>query len=99
LSQEPDIQTTPEQVEPLENVNQDLVRILLERISTLEVLNDHLARSLKSCIKLLTQFKEAAPNPDGWQDLLETLEFNLKAAESIQEQKMFNLTCGIAGKP
>ena len=35
-------------------------------------------------------------NPEEWQDMLDTLESNLKAVETVQKEKMFNQT-GLLG--
>jgi hypothetical protein len=91
LSQEPDIKTILEHVEAVENVNQDLVKNLLERISTLEVLNDRLISTLKSCFGLLSQFKSAVPNQEQWQELLNSFEFELEVAESVQRNRIFDV--------
>jgi len=78
----------------LEEVNQELVLNLLKRIATLEEINSQLATDLKSCVGLLKVFKEAVPNPEEWQDMLDTLESNLHAVETVQDEKMFNQLVG-----
>ena len=80
----------------LEEVNQELVVNLLKRIATLEEINSQLATDLKSCVGLLKVFKEAVPNPEEWQDMLDTFESNLKAVETVQKEKMCNQT-GLLG--
>jgi hypothetical protein len=80
----------------LEEVNQELVVNLLKRIATLEEINSQLATDLKSCVGLLKVFKEAVPNAEEWQDMLDTLESNLQVAEIVQGKKMFNQT-GVLG--
>ena len=88
-----------EHVANLEEVNNDLVANLLKRVVLLEDINGQLLTDLKSCIVLLNEFKTAVPNSDQWQDLLDILESDLGAAETVQEHKMFNQTCGIIGTP
>jgi hypothetical protein len=88
-----------EHVANLEEVNNDLVANLLKRVVLLEDINGQLLTDLKSCIVLLNEFKTAVPNSDQWQDLLDILESDLEAAETAQEHKMFNQTCGIIGTP
>ena len=83
----------------LEEVNQDLLVNLLKRIVLIENINGQLATDLKSCIGLLKVFKEAAPDPEECQEVLNTLELNLKAAETVQKQKMFKQTDGFIGTP
>ena len=76
----------------LEEINQELVVNLLKRIATLEEINSQLASDQKSCIGLLKVFTEAVPNPEEWQNMLDTFESNLKAVETVQKEKMFNQT-------
>ena len=78
-------------IEALEEVNQDLVKKLLERISTLEVLNDQLITLLRSCARLLSPLKKTVSDPDELLGLLDNLEFNLKAAESVQEHRFLDV--------
>ena len=91
MSQEPYIKAILEHVEAMGNVNLDLVKNLLERISTLEVLNDQLITSLRSCIRLLSSLKKTVPNPDELQDLLSKLEFALKAADAVQGNRILGV--------
>ena len=88
-----------EHVANLEEVNNDLVANLLKRVVLLEDINGQLVTDLKSCIEILKEFNKAVPNPEEWQDLLNTLEADLQAAETVQGHKMFNQTCGIIGTP
>ncbi len=99
MSQNPDIKAILEHVEALENVNQDLVVNLMKRIVLVEGTNDLLVKALGVSIGLLKEFKNAVPNPEEWQTLLNHLETDLKTAEAVQEQKMFNLSCGFIGTP
>ncbi len=86
-----------EHVAKLGEVNNDLAANLLKRVVLLEDINGQLVTGLKSCIEILKEFKDAVPNPDQWQDLLNTLKSNLQAAEAAREHKMFNQTCDIIG--
>jgi hypothetical protein len=83
-------------VEDLEQVNEQLVVNLLKRIALLENINGNLATDLRCCIGLLKVFKETVPNPEEWQDMLNTLEANLKTVKTVQEERMFNQT-GLLG--
>ena len=79
-------------VTDLEEVNQELVTNLLKRVATLEEISSQLATDLKSCVGLLKVFKEAVPNPEEWEDMLDTLESYLQVAETVRGKKMFNQT-------
>ena len=69
---------------------------LIRYVTNLEEINSQLATDLKSCVGLLKVFKEAVPNPEEWEDMLDTLESNLQVAETVQGKKMFNQT-GLLG--
>ena len=99
MSRESDIETILKDVKALEDVNQDLVVNLMKRIVLVEGTNDLLAKALGVSIGLLKEVKEAAPDPEKWQNLLDLLESDLGTAESVREHRMFNLTCGIVGSP
>jgi hypothetical protein len=94
-----DIETILKDVKALEDVNQDLVVNLMKRIVLVESTNDLLVKALGSSIGLLKEFKNAVPDPEKWQNLLNMLESDLQTVESVQEQRMFKLTCGIVGIP
>ena len=99
MSRESDIETVLKDVKALEDVNQDLVVNLMKRIVLVEGTNDLLAKALGVSIRLLKEVKDAAPDPEKWQNLLDLLESDLGTAESVREHRMFNLTCGIVGLP
>ena len=99
MPQGPDIEILLKKIEALEGVNQDLVVNLMKRIVLVEGTNDLLIKALGISIGLLKEFNNAAPIPEEWNTLSDLLESDLKTAEAVQEQKMFNLTCGIVGAP
>ena len=90
MSKEPDIKTVLGHVGASKDANQVLMKKFLERISTLEVLNNHLADTLKSCVELFSSFKNAVP-PDELQNLLDNIEFALKAVEAVQRNRIRDL--------
>jgi hypothetical protein len=63
---------------------------VLEYIAALEGVNDRLVTTLRFCIKLLTKFKSQVPDPEGWQDMLNTFELTLHTAETACEPKTFH---------
>jgi hypothetical protein len=91
LSKEPYIKAILEHPEALKDGNQDLLMNLLERISTLEVLNDQLITSLRSCIRLLSPLKKTVSDPEELQGLLDNLEFALKASDAVQGDRIRNV--------
>ena len=99
MGEELDIKSMLKDIEPLEKVNTDLVVNLLTRIVLVEDVNDLLVKALKSSIGLQKEFNDVVPNPEEWQNLVDHLGMDLQPAETVQKQKMFNLTCGIVGTP
>jgi hypothetical protein len=63
---------------------------VLEYIAALERVNDQLVVTLKFCTQLLTEFKSQVPDPEGWQDMLNTFVLTLHEAETAREQKTFH---------
>ena len=60
---------------------------LFEYISLLENVNEQLVNTLKRCIELLTEFTPSVPDPDGWQDMLNTFRETIKVGERIVGKK------------
>jgi len=54
---------------------------MLNYIKALEGLNDQLLVALKKCVQVMTPFKDLAPDPDGWQELLDLFEATVQAGE------------------
>ena len=52
----------------------DLIQKMLNYIDALEKTNDELLATVKKCVKLLTQFKETVPDPQGWQGMLDLFQ-------------------------
>ena len=63
---------------------------LLKCILASEAVNEQLVITLRYCIKLLTEFKEDVPDPEGWQDMLGTFEETLKSAEAVHGRGTFH---------
>ena len=60
---------------------------LFEYIGLLENVNEQLVNTLKRCVELLTEFKPSVPDPEGWQDMLETFRETIKVGERIVREK------------
>jgi len=60
---------------------------LFEYISLLENVNEQLVNTLKRCIELLRELKSSVPDPDGWQDMLNTFRETIKVGERIVGKK------------
>ena len=60
---------------------------LFEYISLLENVNEQLVNTLKRCIEVLTELKSSVPDPDGWQDMLNTFKEATKVGERITGKK------------
>ena len=60
---------------------------LFEYISLLENVNEQLVNTLKRCIEVLTELKSSVPDPDGWQDMLNTFRETIKVGERIVGKK------------
>jgi hypothetical protein len=54
---------------------------MLNYIQALEALNDQLLFTLKKCVQVMTPFKELAPDPDDWQEMLNLFDETIKAGE------------------
>jgi len=56
-------------------------------IITLEKTNEELLNTLKKCVELLTKFTPSAPDPHGWQEMLDTFQETIKVGERIVGRK------------
>jgi hypothetical protein len=63
---------------------------VLEYIAALERVNDQMVITLRYCVKLLTEFKSQVPDPEGWQDMLNTFVLTLHEAETAREKRTFH---------
>ena len=48
---------------------------------------DELLATVKEGVKLLTQFKETVPDPQGWQEMLDLFQETIKVGERVVEEK------------
>ena len=59
-------------------------------IALLEKTNDELVNTLKDCVRLLAQFDEMVPDPEGWQEMLEVFQETINIGERVIEEKIFH---------
>ena len=59
----------------------DKMQDMLSYIQALESLNDHLLFTLKKCVQVVTPFKERAPDPAGWQEVVDLFEETIQTGE------------------
>jgi len=71
----------------VKTLSQDQTEKLLNYIAALEDVNNQLINSLKKCVKVMTQFKDWVPDPDGWQDMLDLFEQTIGVGERVVEEK------------
>jgi len=68
-------------------VSDDPKQKLFAYISLLEKTNEQLLDTLKHCVKLLVEFTPSAPDPHGWQEMLDTFRKTIKVGEKIVGEK------------
>ena len=71
-------------------MSKDPTQKVFDYIATLEDTNEELLKSLKYCVKILTQIKPSAPNPKRWQEMLSTFQETIKVGERIVGEKTPN---------
>ena len=59
----------------------------LDYITSLEDTNEELLKSLKYSVSILRKLKAAVPNPEGWQEMLDTFNETIKVGERIVGEK------------
>ena len=62
-------------------------KALWEYIKTLETENKELITALTQCIKLLEQFREHVPDPNGGEDMLELFRDTLEACGKVKLER------------
>ena len=65
----------------------DPTQKLFEYIALLEHTNKELVESLKKCVALLTHFKSAVPDPEGWQEMLDVFQKTIEVGERVVGEK------------
>ncbi|MBN1850686.1 MAG: hypothetical protein JW932_19100 [Deltaproteobacteria bacterium] len=56
-------------------------------IALLKKTNDELVNTLKECVKLLDQFIESVPDPEGWRNLMEVFKETIQIGERMTVEK------------
>ncbi len=60
---------------------------LFDYITVLKDTNEELLKTLKYCVKLLTQIKPSVRDPQSWQEMLDVFQETIKAGERIVGEK------------
>jgi hypothetical protein len=63
---------------------------VFEYIATLERTNAELVETLKLCVDALSKFESAAPDPEGFQELMDTFHKTIGGAVRTSEEKPFH---------
>jgi len=63
---------------------------VFDYIATLEKTNAELVRTLKLCVDALSKFESAAPDPEGFQELMDAFHRTIRGAERTAEEKPFH---------
>ncbi|MGD9031377.1 MAG: hypothetical protein PVJ69_10135 [Desulfobacteraceae bacterium] len=63
---------------------------VFDYIATLERTNAELVKTLKLCVDALSKFESSAPDPEGFQELMDTFHKTIKGAVKTSEEKPFH---------
>lgn len=63
---------------------------VFDYIATLERTNAELVETLKLCVDALSKFESSAPDPEGFQELMDTFHKTIKGAVRINDEKPFH---------
>lgn len=63
---------------------------VFDYIATLEKTNADLVKTLKICVDALSKFESSAPDPEGFQELMDTFHKTIKGAVKSNEGKPFH---------
>ncbi len=68
-------------------MSQDQTEKVFNYIAALEDVNEQLVKSLEKCVKLLAQFHDSVPDPEGWQTMLDNFDEIIRVGEKTIEEK------------
>ena len=68
-------------------MDKELEQKIFEYIAKLEDTNKELLKSLKYSVAVLKEIKPSAPNPQKWQEMLDTFNKTIKVGERIVGEK------------
>ena len=57
------------------------------KAAVLEDVNEQLVNALKHAVRLLAQFHDSVPNPEGWQRTLDNFDEIIRVGEKTIEEK------------
>jgi hypothetical protein len=63
---------------------------VFDYIATLERTNEELVETLKLCVDALSRFESSAPDPEGFQELMDTFHKTIRGAVRTSEEKPFH---------
>ena len=63
---------------------------VFDYIATLERTNAELVATLKLCVDALSKFESSAPDPEGFQELMDTFHKTIKGAVGANDEKPFH---------
>jgi hypothetical protein len=63
---------------------------VFDYIATLERTNAELVKTLELCVDALSKFESSAPDPEGFQELMDTFHKTIKDAVKTNEEKPFH---------
>ena len=56
-------------------------------VAALESINHSLLNALSQCVRVMATLKDTVPDPEGWQNMLDTFEDLIKAGEETSLKK------------
>ena len=68
-------------------MDKELEQKMFDYITALEDTNEELLKSLKYSVAILRKLKVAVPDPEGWQEMLDTFNETIKVGERIVGEK------------
>jgi hypothetical protein len=71
-------------------VDYDIREKVFDYIATLERTNAELVETLKLCVDALSKFESSAPDPEGFQELMDTFHKTIKGAVRTSDEKPFH---------
>jgi hypothetical protein len=71
-------------------VDDEMREKVFDYIATLEKTNADLVKTLKICVDALSKFESSAPDPEGFQELMDTFHKTIKGAVKSNEGKPFH---------
>ncbi|UCF56312.1 MAG: hypothetical protein JSW15_09525 [Deltaproteobacteria bacterium] len=71
-------------------MDDEMKQKVFDYIATLERTNEELVKTLKLCVEALSKFESSAPDPEGFQELMDAFHRTIKVAGRTIEEKPFH---------